>query len=402
MVNPHTMHMDDGEWRVTDLLDEEQPLVTDAKLARQIVDLMANLENTNLDVRIPKAAIEFAEHTLSEWFETISEIEMKRGNIPYLINRSLYTQGSEGAPEWNQGLKLEDWKDWLSDDSFMETFNQNFYLTQMYDKIGENGPLSGYYNRIFPVKFVLRILAALSLLNTHEFADSSDDWSGDFEPISLDELRKISLEHAIYARTFLTMIDEESNKLKNTGSEISVGFPEDTEKARERFVAQFVGSMRKKQLSGALIEMGFANLPKFGPFSMDEIHFTKAGWKFMMLPNPLIDNGVQGWIDFAKTGKRFSEQEIIFLLEHFKEKLPNEWEHLRNISIEISKGNCRPKILDKELMRIYHWELTAASQIRNGAIGRMEELTLLTREKDGREVTYKLTDLARTLFEIKH
>lgn len=30
----------------------------------------------------------------------------------------------------------------------------------------------------------------------------------------------------------------------------------------------------------------------------------------------------------------------------------------------------------------------------------MEELTLLTREKDGREVTYKLTDLGRTLFEI--
>ena len=155
-------------------------------------------------------------------------------------------------------------------------------------------------------------------------------------------------------------------------------------------------------LSGALIEMEFANLPKFRPFSMDEIHFTKAGWKFMMLPNPLIDDGVQGWIDFAKTGKRFSEQEIIFLLEHFKEKLPNEWEHLRNISIAISKGNCRPKILDKELMRIYHWELTAASQIRNGAISRMEELTLLTREKDGREVTYKLTDLGRTLFETKH
>ena len=67
MVSPNTMYMDDGEWRVTDLLDEEQPLVADAKLARQIVDLMANLENTNLDVRIPKAAIEFAVHTLSEW-----------------------------------------------------------------------------------------------------------------------------------------------------------------------------------------------------------------------------------------------------------------------------------------------------------------------------------------------
>ena len=43
------------------------------------------------------------------------------------------------------------------------------------------------------------------------------------------------------------------------------------------------------------------------------------------------------------------------------------WEHLRNISIAISNGNCRPKILDKELMRIYHLEINAnASHERLG------------------------------------
>ena len=49
--------------------------------------------------------------------------------------------------------------------------------------------------------------------------------------------------------------------MKNVGSEIAVGFPESNEKAKERFVAQFVGSKRKKKLTGALIEMGFVNLP---------------------------------------------------------------------------------------------------------------------------------------------
>ncbi len=150
----HAFSMADEEWRVADLLDEEQPIVADAKLAKQIVEVLGALDETNLDVRVPKAAREFAENTLSEWFEIIAEIEKKRGNIPYLINRELYQPGTDGAPDWDQGLRLEDWKQWLSDPDFMEAFYQHFHLTKLHKSTKDETPLSGYYNRIFPVKFV--------------------------------------------------------------------------------------------------------------------------------------------------------------------------------------------------------------------------------------------------------
>ena len=160
--------MDEEEWRVSDLIGTDQPIAEDAKLAKQIVEVLQSLKNSDLDVRVPNAAIEFAENTLSEWFEIIAEIEKKKGNIPYLINRELYNPNVDGAPEWDQGLQLKNWEHWLSNQDFMERFNQHFNLTQMHQSVKSENPLSGYYNRIFPVKFVLRVLAALSLINTHE------------------------------------------------------------------------------------------------------------------------------------------------------------------------------------------------------------------------------------------
>ena len=209
----------------------------------------------------------------------------------------------------------------------------------------------------------------------------------------MDDLRKIGLEHALYAREYLTSLDRITGALKNVGSEIAVGFPESSDKAKERFVAQFVGSKRKKQLSGALIEMGFVNLPKFFTFTVDEVHFTPEGWKFVMMPNPILDNPTQGWMEYVKSGKRFSDQEIEFLLMHFEKNVPAEWEHLKNIANSIKKGDNRPKLLEEKLISIYGWESTKVSQMRNGAVSRMEELSLLSREKQGREVTYNLTKL---------
>ena len=66
-------------WRVADLLDQEhQPFVEDVMLARQLVETLNSLEGTSLDVRVPRAAEEFVENTLSEWFEAVAEIEKRR------------------------------------------------------------------------------------------------------------------------------------------------------------------------------------------------------------------------------------------------------------------------------------------------------------------------------------
>ena len=63
------MGMAEDEWRVSDLIGDDQPIAEDAKLAKQIVEVLQSLKNSDLDVRVPKAAIEFAENTLSEWYK---------------------------------------------------------------------------------------------------------------------------------------------------------------------------------------------------------------------------------------------------------------------------------------------------------------------------------------------
>ena len=64
--------MAEVEWRVTDLLDPKEPFVNDVELAKQVIDTVSAIKNTETEVRIPKAAIEFAQNTLSEWFEIIA------------------------------------------------------------------------------------------------------------------------------------------------------------------------------------------------------------------------------------------------------------------------------------------------------------------------------------------
>ena len=163
-------------------------------------------------------------------------------------------------------------------------------------------------------------------------------------------------------------------------------------------MAQFIGSQRKNSVSGALFELGFANLAGFalGPLkhTTSDVMFTTLGWHFMMMENPLIDTK-EGWKEYYETGVRFSEKEIDYLLKHFEKNIPAEWKLISDISSLIDQGHNRPKLLEEKLSEEYDWDKTKMSQMRNGALSRMEELCLISREKSGREVTYHLTDFCK-------
>lgn len=382
--------MREQEWLVPDLLDNEQPFIEDVNLARQIVETLDKIDKTEIDVRVPKAAIEFAERTLSEWFEVIADIEKKRGNLPYLVDRSLYSAIYDGEVlEWNQGLRRDDFETWLEDNDLMERFDQIFPRIKINDLAKSEQPLSGYYNRILPIKLTLRVMAAMAFAESHE----NEDWSD--ADISLKSLRENSLNVAKYTREWLIYLDARSGSTK--GSEISVGFPDNTEKAAERFVAQFVGSKRNKKLSGAIFEMGFVNISEFMGTLLDDLRFTNPGWQFAMMQNPIIDGGMEGWKEYINSGRRFSDDEIKFLIMHFKQNVPAEWKLIETISNLIESGSDRPQALQEKLIEQYDWDKTKASQMRNGALSRMEELCLISRTKKGREVTYSLTDLCNKI-----
>ena len=391
-----TIMSEDEEWRVHELIDESQPFIQDVKLARQIIETLDSLESLDEhDVRIPKATREFANNTLSEWFEYIAQIERKRGNMPYLIDRELYTadEGHLNDITWNHSLTKGDISKWLESEGFIDRFHEEAQFARSSRYLTKE-PISGYVNRLFPIKFALRVFASLVLSECYD-----DEQVGEFEfaeMIDLSTLRNKCYSVAKYAKESLIGLDLKIEPGSTT--DMRVGFPEGTEKAKERFVAQFIGSQRKNNVSGALFELGFATLAGFalGPIkhTTSDVMFTNLGWNFMLLENPLIDTK-EGWDDYYKSGVRFSEKEIDFLLNHFQRNIPSEWKLISDISSLINEGYNRPKLLEEKLSEEYDWDKTKMSQMRNGALSRMEELCLISREKSGREVTYHLTEFCK-------
>ena len=134
-------------------------------------------------------------------------------------------------------------------------------------------------------------------------------------------------------------------------------------------------------------------MPKLMMWHLDGIHFTKPGLEFALLPNPILDGGFNDWKDYFESGKRFSDDEIAYLLNHFKVNVPSEWELMSRIAQSIDSGYNRPQLLEQNLLTMYSLEKAKMSQMRNGAVSRMEEIGLIKRERKGREVTYSLTNL---------
>lgn len=384
-------------WRVSDLLDDKhQPFVEDVVLARQMLSALKELESINkdggiqdgfsnsvsIDVRTPRAAYEFIENTLSEWFETIAEIEKQRGNLPYLIDRSLY---QDGTIEWNQGLTKNDIDSWLENSAygighypFMKPMNAS------------DEPLSGYFNRLLPVKYVMRMLAVLTL-NSDSF-NPEDGWDEtEDNTVTLTKLREKSWQTASYAKDSLILLDKFLNS--DTGASLSVGFPggetlEKIKKSKERFVSQFVGSNRKNKLSGAIFEMGFANM------RTGNVWFTPEGWKFALLENPVIDQ-VNGW----KSGNRFSDKEVLCLLANFQINVPAEWNFMLSIAEMIREDVDDTIGMNSALIRDNGWNRSKASVYRTGVIARMQELGLVDRVKNGVDVKFILTESGEKLLK---
>lgn len=401
MVGQYRHFMYEGEgWMVSDLLDTKNtPFAEDIELARQMLGAIEGIESmrrsgVELDVRTPAPAMRFIERTLSEWFEIVAQIEKERGHLPYLIDRSLYPGGDV---RWNQGLTRNDLMGWLGDSPFSPDVGDKmaWALSRMPKVAGKDEPLSGYYNRLLPIKFVLRMLAILNF-NDDEW-DTEEGFSDESEGPELDfkDFRDKVCKTAVYAGLTLEKYDK-TNKFER-GEGVSVGFPTESVKSQERFVSQFVGSKRKGKLSGALFEMGFANIPAFKipglpELSTNQIKFTKEGFYFAMLGNPVIDED-DGW----EEGSRFSKEECEFLLEHFKRNVPAEWEFMLQMAGMIRSGIDRPNPIVSELMSTRGWDNAKSSIMRTGVTARMQELGLIERERSGVDIRFIVTKLGGDL-----
>jgi hypothetical protein len=179
--------------------------------------------------------------------------------------------------------------------------------------------------------------------------------------------------------------------------------------SRIRFGNQFVGDFRQpKQAEGQPKETKFNGLPSdLEFFSCTDgkaplVTLTTAGAEFALLLNPILDSPGN-----EIPRQKFSEAEVSFLLGHVKNHVPEEAAAYLSIIDAIQAGANNPEGMDKFLCDRFNLRLVAKTEKpneikqtflttqRTGAISRMVDLGLVTRQKEGLRVLYSVTDLAK-------
>ena len=158
------------------------------------------------------------------------------------------------------------------------------------------------HTRFFPSKIVTCLLAKAVVENIEE---NNSEW------IDYEKFRKDSFEEVLEISKIIKQYEDENIVSRN--ERISTGFPAFHEKtfenkedelknllrikaSKERFLEQFVGPTLRgfKQnsngtISGILNDTGLVQIRKKDDSSL-EITLSQNGIRFLMLPNPIIDN----------------------------------------------------------------------------------------------------------------
>jgi hypothetical protein len=178
---------------------------------------------------------------------------------------------------------------------------------------------------------------------------------------------------------------------RKRGTIIAAGFPigRDQNKSTLRFSNQFVGYLAKQPEPKLDRIEGAAPVLKFIELERDENNsvtasMTAFGVKFASLTNPVID--------LKNYANALSEEEVMFILEHIASQLPTEAKLIHLVLTAVKEGIATPERLNDKVGKFNpDWKEGEASTMRSGIVSRIRELGLLTAEKDGVKVTYKLT-----------
>jgi len=239
--------------------------------------------------------------------------------------------------------------------------------------------LWGQYNRFFPVKIAMR--AAANLISQHE-----SEW------ISLDELQEKSAEAARLVGKQVEKMDRQYGRKRGTIISAALPVGRNADKAKLRFKNQFVGYIMSKVEHDSMIQRVYGAAPalKFLEIKKSEKNSVQAGitdfgLKFACCSNPIIDQQ-----DFSTA---LSSEEVEFLLGHIASEIPEEARLIQVILEGVRKGIATPLELNESIQAYRAWKGKEAAMMRAGLVGRIGELGLLERRKDGVKVTYLLTDL---------
>jgi len=233
------------------------------------------------------------------------------------------------------------------------------------------------YNRVFPVKVTLRVLANLLKSN-----------SADRGYVDLFALADSAAEIARKLNLLLTRIDKKNHRIH--GEKLSAGLPGAGNRALERFKSSFVGTINSRgHIEGAPAILRFVNIRK-DEAGKPKIGITESGLQFAAMENPILDK--------SEYSQAFYDQEIAFYLRHISEKLPKEYQLSLNILRAIKNGIATPNELTRIVLEAdSDLSSNEAQTMRSSAVSRLSELGMLARRRDGSNVTYSLSAKALTV-----
>lgn len=236
--------------------------------------------------------------------------------------------------------------------------------------------LFGQYNRLLPAKVSIRALAVIS----HEGKDS----------LILESVAPRIAQIAAELGDYLRSLDRRFANHRDDA--LATAFPEgnlEGQKGRLRYQNHFVGHTVKGEQGGMLVGLKLAQIHVFK--NKPHILPTTAGWDFARLTNPILDSAID------QNATKLSEEEIRFLLSHIKKHVPTELFAYHLILSLICDGKNTPELLNQDLARFLSPgkrlddEQDFVTTQRNGVIGRMSDLGLVGRDRQGTRITYRLT-----------
>jgi hypothetical protein len=239
----------------------------------------------------------------------------------------------------------------------------------------------GLYNRFFPIKITVRVLASMLKGN------------GPNVPLSTLQENASSIARE-YGRKLLK---KEIGLGRRRSEMIATALPTkskrsiDEFKSKARFKSHFVGYVSKERMEGAPAALRFVNIHK-GDNGRDVIGLTAAGLEFAKLTNPVIENG--------DLNSPLSDKEREFLVNHIFVQLPEEAKLMRSVLKLIKEGATNPEKVQGELGKLKpKLKETELSTVRSGLLSRMSELSLITRERVGLSVRYHITSPGEELLK---
>lgn len=251
------------------------------------------------------------------------------------------------------------------------------------DKAETNLPpaawLFGQYNKLLPVKAVCR-----ALLNLQQKSPCG---------LPVDETASMIASAACGLGDCLKKLDDKLHLSRE--NVLAAAFPSSasgSEGSRLRFSSQFVSGLRQGRLEGLpaalhLVGVDEAKVPR--------LSLTRAGAEFALLANPVLDGQIEA------PGRKFSDDEIGFLLDHIRKAVPEEVSAYMTILDSITKGSNTPDAVDVHIRKRFalpkeaNITKTFLTTQRTGAISRMVDLGLVERVRAGLRVTYLATQVGK-------